>query len=197
MDSKWALFSGTLGLIVAAAIASLIVYIVRDQLQAGRNRVYKTLADHTLLNASDRAIWATGQLPDGEDVKVDLSSRIVPIVQLAIVAVLVVTVLVWNEVLAAQNTRLEQRLSVLELQIHALALSPGAATPARAEPDGETAQQQALLAQPSAGTPLQVVCANLIGRVADAYQKGESSKIGQSLEELVNKMGCQKILAPP
>ena len=38
---------------------------------------------------------------------------------------------------------------------------------------------------------MQQACANLIGRVADAYEKGESSKIGASLEELVKKLGCQ------
>ena len=150
-----------------------------------------------MLNASDRDVWAAGELPNEEDVKVDLlSSRIVPIAQLVTLAVLAAVVMVWDGSLVERDARLEERVADMELQIHALALTTGVARPARAEGDAES-QTAAILNPPANGTPLQQVCANLIGRVADAYAKGESSKIGQSLEELVNKMGCQKILAPP
>jgi len=44
--------------------------------------------------------------------------------------------------------------------------------------------------------PMQQACANLIGRVADAYEKGENSKIAISLEQLVNKLGCKNSPAP-
>jgi hypothetical protein len=43
---------------------------------------------------------------------------------------------------------------------------------------------------------MQQACANLIGRVADAYEKGESSKIGQSLEALVSKLHCTNSAEP-
>jgi len=194
MDSKSWLLSATFGVIIGIPLLSMIAYLVREQLQAHRNRAYKTLEDHTLLNASDREIWTTGELPIEEDVKLDLlGSRIVPLAQLATVAVLAAVVLVWNGSLIDRDARLEERMSALELQIHALALTQGGAAATHAEQD----QQAAILNPPANGTPMQQVCANLIGRVADAYSKGESSKIGQSLEELVNKMGCQKILAPP
>jgi len=197
MNSNFWLLPVVFVAIIGSSFLSIIAYIVREELRGRRNRAYKTLADHNLLNESDRSIWASGELPDGENVKVDLfSGRIVPIAQLATVAMLAVIILMSNEALVSQNARLEQRLSELDLQVHALALTSGAAAPARAEQDGEP-QQPNLLSQGGSGTPFQQVCANLIGRVADAYQKGESSKIGQSLEELVNKLGCQKILAPP
>jgi hypothetical protein len=41
---------------------------------------------------------------------------------------------------------------------------------------------------------MELACANLVGRVADAYEKGESSKIGEALEALVTKLGC---VSPP
>ena len=44
--------------------------------------------------------------------------------------------------------------------------------------------------------PMQQACANLIGRVADAYEKGENSKIAASLEALVNKLGCKNNPVP-
>jgi hypothetical protein len=43
---------------------------------------------------------------------------------------------------------------------------------------------------------MQQACANLIGRVADAYEKGENSKIAASLEQLVNKLGCKNNPVP-
>jgi hypothetical protein len=46
------------------------------------------------------------------------------------------------------------------------------------------------------GSPMQLACANLIGRVADAYEKGESSKIALSLEELVKKLKCVNGMPP-
>jgi hypothetical protein len=195
-SSSWIVPAAFL-LIIGIPLAAVIAYVAREELRGRRNRVYKTLADHNLLNDSDRAVWASGELPGGETVKVDVfSGRIAPIAQLVTVAVLAVIVLMSNQSLVNQNARLEQRVSDLDLQVHALALTASSNGSGRAEQDGEP-QQGIALGQGGVGTPLQQVCANLIGRVADAYQKGESSKIGQSLEELVSKIGCQKVLAPP
>jgi hypothetical protein len=190
MDAKiWAL-PIAIAVVVTIPILAVIAYMVRETIQARNNRVYKTLAEHSILNASDRETWMSGVVPQEGTQQVDrLSSRIVPIAQLITVAALAVIVLVWNNTLANENARQAGRLDQLELQIHALAVTPTIAAPREAETanlaPGVTAPQA------SNGTPMQQACANLIGRVADAYEKGESSKIAVSLEELVKKLGCQ------
>jgi hypothetical protein len=189
MDAKlWAL-PITIAVVVTIPILALIAYMVRETVQARKNRVYKTFAEHSILNASDRETWMSGVVPQEGTQQVDrFSSRIVPIAQLITVAVLAVIVLVWNNTLANENSRLAERLDQLELQIHALAV-----TPTVVAPHEETANLAPGVPAPQAsnGTPMQQACANLIGRVADAYEKGESSKIAVSLEELVKKLGCQ------
>jgi hypothetical protein len=131
----------------------------------------------------------------GEDLD-RFSSRVVAAAQLATVLVLAVITVYWNwtmlQEIAAQNERLTQ----LEFQFHALTVMPAAGTPTRidtSEPDGSSAKFGARVA----ANPMQQACANLIGRVADAYSDGSSSKIAGSLEELVKKLGCLNTPPPP
>ena len=190
MDAKtWAL-PITIAVVVAIPIFALIAYMVRETIQARKNRVYKTLTEHSILNASDRETWMSGVVPQEGTQQVDrFSSRIVPIAQLITVVVLAVVVLVWNNTLANERNRQAERLDQLELQIHALAVTPTVVAPHETEAANLAPGVPA--PQASNGTPMQQACANLIGRVADAYEKGESSKIAVSLEELVKKLGCQ------
>jgi hypothetical protein len=190
MDAKTWAVPITIAVIVTVPILALIAYMVGDTIQARKNRVYKTLAEHTILNASDRETWMSGTVPQEGTQQVDhFSTRIVPIAQLITVAGLAVIVLVWNNTLANENSRQAERLDQLELQIHALAVTPTVVAPREA--DTANLAPGVPAPQASGGTPMQQACANLIGRVADAYEKGESSKIAVSLEELVKKLGCQ------
>ncbi len=189
MDDKTWLLSATIALVVLIPVAVIIAYLVSDQLRARHNRLYKTLAEHEFLNnAGDREAWMSGTVPQEGDEQVDrFSSRIAPIVQLVMLLVLIGVVLKWNSALVDQGNQRDERIAQLELQVHALAF----ATPT----EGSTAQHEADPAgAPSASAavnPMQQACANLIGRVADAYEKAESSKIALSLEQLVNKLGCK------
>ena len=110
--------------------------------------------------------------------------------QLATLVVLAIAVYVWNNTLTVSNNRQEERLTQLEMQVHALAVTPTVVVGKEAD-GGAQVQGIQGAAQTASGTPMQQACANLIGRVADAYEKGESSKIGASLEELLKKLGCQ------
>jgi hypothetical protein len=180
-------------IVVLVPLLAGAVWLVREQLQARRNRSYKSLADHAMLNASDRATWMTGVLPEEGKQPLDLfSSRVLPVAQLGTTLVLVVAVLMWNNVLVGRIESQEKQIAELQAQVHALAFAPAAVAP-KAEPDPAAASAGPAVT----GTPMQLVCANLIGRVADAYEKAESSKIAQSLEGLVKELGCQKQLAPP
>ncbi len=181
----------TFAVIIAIPILAVAGYMVRESVQIRKNRVYKTLAEHTILNASDRETWMSGIVPQEETQHVvdRFSSRIAPIAQLTTLVVLAVAVYVWNDTLTISNRRQEERLNQLEMQVHALAVTP---TVVVGKEEG-AAQVQGIqgAAQAANINPMQQACANLIGRVADAYEKGESSKIGASLEELVKKLGCQ------
>jgi hypothetical protein len=194
MDDRTALVSVTFAVIVLIPIIVLIAYMVHDQIKASANRQYKTLAEHEILNnAGDRAAWMSGIIPQEGDEKVDrFASRVVPIAQLAMLAVLIAVILIWNESLVDQNTKQNERLAELELQVHALTFATPTASATQREPDpapGAMANQVPV-------NPMQQACANLIGRVADAYEKGESSKIALSLEQLVNKLGCKNNPVP-
>ena len=195
MDDKTWLLSATVAIVVLVPIVVIVAYLVRDQLQARRNRIYKTLAEHEILNNSgDRQAWMTGVVPQEEVEEVDrFGTRIVPIVQIVLLLVLVGVVLQWNSSLVAESKQREERLSQLELQVHALAMA-GPAPSNVTSRDVDPASGQPVAA-PNVN-PMQQACANLIGRVADAYEKGESSKIGESLEQLVNKLGCKNNPTP-
>jgi hypothetical protein len=192
MDARTWLLPITFAVIIAIPILAVVGYMIRESFVMRKNRAYKTLAEHTILNASDRETWMSGVVPQEETEQVvdRFSSRIVPTAQLVTLVVLVVAVYVWNNSLTANNNRQEERLNQLEMQVHALAVTPTVVV--GKEPEGG-AQVQGIqgAAQTANGTPMQQACANLIGRVADAYEKGESSKIGASLEELIKKLGCQ------
>jgi hypothetical protein len=192
MDARTWLLPLTFVVIIAIPILALAGYMIRESMVMRKNRAYKTLAEHTILNASDRETWMSGVVPQEETQPVvdRFSNRIVPTVQLVTLIVLVVAVYVWNNSLTANNSRQEERLNQLEMQVHALAVTPSVVV--GKEPEGGV-QVQGIqgAAQTANGTPMQQACANLIGRVADAYEKGESSKIGASLEELIKKLGCQ------
>jgi hypothetical protein len=191
MDNPYWMVPAAIGVIIATSFIALIGQLIAERLKAKRNRIYKTTEDHIILNSSSRDEWMSGQLAGQDREKVDrLSSLLAPIAQIVTVAALAAVVIVWNGTLIKANARMDERLSQLELQIHALAISPPASNaPASAETDfpGGAAEMNG---PASKGTPMQQACANLIGRVADAYEKAESSKIGQSLEQLVQKLGC-------
>jgi hypothetical protein len=176
-------------------IVVIVAYLVRDQLQARHNRIYKTLAEHEILNNSgDRQAWMTGVIPQEEIDEVDrFGTRIAPIVQIVLLLVLVGVVIKWNSSLVEEGRQREERLAQLELQVHALAMA-APSPPSTAARDIDPASGQPV-ASPNVN-PMQQACANLIGRVADAYEKGESSKIGESLEQLVNKLGCKNNPSP-
>jgi hypothetical protein len=194
MDDRTALVSVTIAVIILIPIIVLVAYLVGDHIKASANRQYKTLAEHEILNnAGDRAAWMSGIIPQEGDEKVDrFASRVAPIAQLAMLAVLIAVVLIWNESLVDQNVKQNDRLSELELQVHALTFATPTSSAGPREPD----PAPGALANPAAVNPMQQACANLIGRVADAYEKGESSKIALSLEQLVNKLGCKNNPVP-
>jgi hypothetical protein len=176
-------------------VISLLVmagYLVVDRIKADRNRLYKTLQDHEALNASSREEWASGQLArPGEEYEVSrMNSVVIPIAQLTIMLGLVVAMVIWNQTLSSASAEQSDRIAQLELQVHALALAPAGDVPSKTEIDPANAPPlpASAVAKPN---PMQQACANLIGRVADAYERGESSKIAVSLEDLVKKMGCQ------
>lgn len=193
MDDKTSLVAATLAVIVLIPILFVVGYLVRDQLRARDNRLYKTLAEHEALNnAGDRDVWMSGVIPQEGDSQVDrFSSRVIPIAQLVMLVVLAAVVLVWNNSLVSQTAKQNERLADLELQLHALTFATPVASggPREADPaPGAVAMAPV--------NPMQQACANLIGRVADAYEKAESSKIALSLEQLVTKLGCKNNPAP-
>ncbi|MDB5394919.1 MAG: hypothetical protein JWM91_2425 [Rhodospirillales bacterium] len=195
MDDRTMLISSTFAVIILIPISVIVAYLVHDQMKARSNRLYKTLAEHEILNnAGNRAAWMSGVIPEEGDEKVDrFASRVAPIAQLVMLAVLVAVILIWKESLVDQSVRQNERLAQLELQVHALTfVTPAEASATLREPDSTpgTSPNPATL-HPAAANPMQQACANLIGRVADAYERGESSKIALSLEQLVNKLGCK------
>jgi hypothetical protein len=184
-------------IVILAPLAAAVVYMVREQLRAQRYRKYKTLEQHAALNAADRATWMSGTLQNEETPTVSsFTGRSLQIVQFAALLVLIVIVLLWHDEALSRIDRQDKELSVLETQLHALAFSNPAAPASRAQTDPATPDAPPVTPVAASGTPMQQVCANLIGRVADAYEKAESSKVGQSLEELIKKVGCEKHLAP-
>ena len=189
------------GLIFAITVViSLVVvagYLVGDRLKANRNRLYKTLEDHEALNASSRDEWARGQLERaGEEQEMSrLNSVAIPIAQLLIMLGLIIALVTWNQDLSSASAEQAERIAQLELQVHALAFAPVGDVATKSELDPANAPPLPAGAVAKAN-PMQQACANLIGRVADAYEKGESSKIAVSLEALVKKMGCQATPAP-
>ena len=195
MDDKTWFISATFFVIVAIPILFVIGFLVRDQLRARQNRRYKTLAEHEMLNnAGDREAWMSGVMPQEGEIKVDrFSSRVAPIAQLVMLIVLVGVVLIWNQSLIEQSQKQSEELAQLQLQVHALAFATPVASSAPREVDAAPGASTVTLPPVN---PMQQACANLIGRVADAYEKAESSKIAQSLEQLVNKLGCKNTPAP-
>ena len=200
MDDKFSLVAAIVAVIVLVPVLFVVGYLVRDSLRARQNRNYKTLAEHEALNnAGNREAWMTGVLPHEEgDEDVDRSSsRIIAIAQLVMLIVLAAVVLVWNQSLATQSKQQNERLAELELQLHALTFAtPVASGLAQREVDGPPGAPAPTQGQAPTVNPMQQACANLIGRVADAYEKGENSKIAASLEQLVNKLGCKNTPAP-
>jgi hypothetical protein len=199
MDDKTALVATTLAAIVLIPILFVIGFLVRDQLRARQNRTYKTLAEHEALNnAGNREAWMSGVMPREGDNQVDrFSSRVVPIAQLVMLVVLAAVILIWNESLVDQAAKQDERLAQLELQLHALTFAtPVASGMTQREVDGPPGGPAPAPGQLTAVNPMQQACANLIGRVADAYEKAESSKIAISLEQLVNKLGCKNNPVP-
>ena len=200
MDDKASLITAIVAVIVLVPILFVVGYLVRDSLRARQNRQYKTLAEHEALNnAGDREAWMRGVLPPEEgDEDVDRSSsRIISIAQLVMLIILAAVVLVWTQSLAAQNKQQAERMEQIELQLHALTFAtPVASGLAQREVDGPPGAPAATPGQVPTVNPMQQACANLIGRVADAYEKGENSKIAASLEQLVNKLGCKNNPVP-
>jgi hypothetical protein len=190
MSVNWLIVT-TVTIAVMISLATFIGYLVHEHLKAKRNRAYKSLQDHGILNAGNRDDWMAGVLPSGEIKELNrFSTVIAPIIQLATVIVLAITVIMSNASMADQAVRQQEEISALETQMHALAFA-GAAESSATKIDPDPAAS-ILPAQPAAlaASPMQLACANLIGRVADAYEKGESSKIALSLEELVKKLKC-------
>lgn len=199
MDDKTWLVASTLTAIVLIPILFVVGYLVRDQLRARQNRDYKTLAEHEALNnAGDREAWMSGVMPQEGDTEVDrFSSRIAPVAQLTMLIILAAVVLAWNQSLVSQAAKQDERLAQLELQLHALTFAtPVASLAPSREVDGPPGAPVATAGQLQGVNPMQQACANLIGRVADAYEKGENSKIAISLEQLVNKLGCKNSPVP-
>ena len=199
MDDKTSLVAATLAAIVLIPILFVVGYLVFDQMRARQNRNYKTLAEHEALNnAGDREAWMSGVIPQGEDSQVDrFSSRIAPIAQLIMLIILAAVLLVWNQSLVSQTAKQNERLDQLELQLHALTFAtPVASLAPTRDVDGPPGAPTTTAGQLQGVNPMQQACANLIGRVADAYEKGENSKIAISLEQLVNKLGCKNSPAP-
>jgi flagellar basal body-associated protein FliL len=200
MESKTTLIVTIVAVIILVPILVVVGYLVRDSLLARQNRTYKTLAEHEALNnAGNREAWMRGVLPQEEgDEDVDRSSsRILAIAQLVILIILATVVLVWNQSLATQNKQQNDRMAELELQLHALTFAtPVASGLVQREVDGPPGAPAPIPSQVPTVNPMQQACANLIGRVADAYEKGENSKIAVSLEALVNKLGCKNNPVP-
>jgi hypothetical protein len=199
MDDKTSLVATIFAVIVLVPILFVAGYLIRDTLRARRNRNYKTLAEHEALNnAGDREAWMSGVLPQQGDKQVDrFSSRIAPIAQLTVLIILAAVVLIWNQSLVAQSNQQNERLAQLELQLHALTFAtPVASGLTQREVDGSPGAPAPVSAQQPTVNPMQQACANLIGRVADAYERGENSKIAVSLEQLVNKLGCKNNPVP-
>jgi hypothetical protein len=200
MDDKTSLVVTIFAVIVLVPILFVVGYLVRDSLRARQNRTYKTLAEHEALNnAGNREAWMTGVLPqEEEDEQVDRSSsRITAIAQLVTLIILAAVILVWNQSLATQNKQQNERMAMLELQLHALTFAtPVASGLTQREVDGPPGAPAPTQGQATAVNPMQQACANLIGRVADAYEKGENSKVAVSLEALVNKLGCKNNPVP-
>lgn len=198
MDDKFSLVAAIVAVIVLIPILFVVGYLVRDSLRARQNRNYKTLAEHEALNnAGNREAWMTGILPEEEgDEPVDRSSsRIMAIAQLVMLVILAAVILIWNQSLLTQTKEQNERLAELELQLHALTFAtPVASGLVQREVDGPPGTPAP--GQVPVVNPMQQACANLIGRVADAYEKGENSKIAVSLEALVNKLGCKNNPVP-
>ena len=192
MDDPTWIVASTFAVIILIPVFVVVAYLIRDNLQAQKNRAYKTLAEHELLNnAGDRAAWMSGVIPQEGEEQVDrFASRVAPIAQLVMLIVLIAVVFVWNESLVDQSVKQNDRISQLELQVHAMSFATPVMMPATS-PDPAPGVPTAV-----AVNPMQQACANLIGRVADAYEKGESSKIALSLEQLVNKLGCKNNPVP-
>ena len=176
MDDKFSLVAVIFGVIVLVPILFVGGYLISDSLKARRNRTYKTLAEHEALNnAGNREAWMTGVLPQEEgDVEVDrFNSRIIPIAQLVMLIVLTAVVLVWNQSLVAQVKAQTEHVAQLELQVHALTFAtPVASGLTQREVDGPPGAPAPSPGQVPLVNPMQQACANLIGRVADAYEKG-------------------------
>ena len=200
MDDKFSLVAAIVAVIVLVPILFVVGYLVRDSLRARQNRNYKTLAEHEALNnAGNREAWMTGILPEEEgDEPVDRSSsRIIAIAQLVMLVILAAVILIWNQSLLTQTKEQNERLAELELQLHALTFAtPVASGLVQREVDGPPGAPAPAPGQVPVVNPMQQACANLIGRVADAYEKGENSKIAVSLEALVNKLGCKNNPVP-
>jgi hypothetical protein len=195
MDNNAWLGSATVAVIVTVPVLTVAAYLVRDQLRARRNLQYKSLAEHAALNSADRETWMSGVLPNEGTATVDrFGGRILPAAQIVTVLVLAAIILLSEDAEMRRLDNEEKQIADLELQLHGLAFAPTWAGAAPALGGENGAAEPAPAGRSPVGTPLQQVCANLIGRVADAYEKAESSKIGQSLEELVNRLECQKHL---
>jgi hypothetical protein len=195
MDDRSWVVPTIIAVIVAISLVAVVSRLISERLQAGKDLIYKTREEHITLNSSSHAEWASGKLALGDVKELDRFSKVIaPVAQIVTVALLAITVILWNVNLTDANARLETRLSELELQLHAIEIMPGSSDAARTAYEASAAGST--MPVQGNGTPMQQACANLIGRVADAYANGQSSKIAQSLEELVNKLGCVKNTAP-
>jgi hypothetical protein len=197
MNARIWVIPTTIAIVIAIPLATFIGYLIYEVIMARRNRIYKSLEHHTILNAGNREDWIKGTLPSGDGKELSrFSTLIAPVVQLATIIVLAVVIVVSNGSLTEQVVRQQDQISSLEAQIHALAFT-GAGEPAAIKSDPDPAAPiQFSQAAPAPPSPMQQACANLIGRVADAYEKGESSKIALSLEDLVRKLNCVNGMPP-
>jgi hypothetical protein len=196
MDDKTWFIAAIIAVIVIIPMAFLAASVVRYVLKQRENLGYKTLEEHGILNASDREAWMSGRIGrsnDGEEEELDrFSARLVPIAQLVTMVVFSTVVILWGSNLVDQNAQQNERIADLELQVHALSIAPAI----RSTPPSDSADSGLPTPTAHAANPMQQACANLIGRVADAYAQGASSKIGESLEALVKKLGCLNNPAP-
>jgi hypothetical protein len=202
MDANW-IIPTTIGIVVTIPLATLIGYLVYEHAQVRRNRPYKSLRDHTILNAGSHENWAAGVLQPEETQELSRFTTVyAPIVQLATIIALAIMLLISNTSMEDEVTHQRDQIATLETQIQALSFaSPG--EPSTAVKSDLDPAASILAAQSGAGqapapppSPMQQACANLIGRVADAYEKAESSKVAASLDDLVKRLKCVNGMPP-
>jgi hypothetical protein len=88
---------------------------------------------------------------------------------------------------------LDQRIRVLEGQVHFLATSPSIAQSGSTTPSGNKSAEGGAALGPS---PLQQTCADLATRAAKAVETGSPVTVAQPLEELMHALGCGTLGTP-